>query len=126
MQEVVTAYKDPGTDGVKQVQSTGLHIAGDRFVVLKADERSIYGKKVSFFFFFLGFLLALFLVAFPLPFFYPIGKEEDEKAGTKVFSSHLVSFPFFLKKKRKNPKRRKKKINEAAGRANFSPLLAKI
>ncbi|KAI7256626.1 hypothetical protein KC345_g10954 [Hortaea werneckii] len=45
MQEVVTAYKDPGTDGVKQVQSTGLHIAGDRFVVLKADERSIYGKK---------------------------------------------------------------------------------
>ncbi|RMZ23588.1 hypothetical protein D0859_12372 [Hortaea werneckii] len=53
MQEVVTAYKDPGTDGVKQVQSTGLHIAGDRFVVLKADERSIYGKKVGFFFSFL-------------------------------------------------------------------------
>ena len=47
MQEVVAAFKDPGTDGVKQVQSTGLHIAGDKFVVLKADERSIYGKKVS-------------------------------------------------------------------------------
>ena len=45
MQEVVTAYKDPGKDGVKQVQSTGLHIAGERFVVLKADDRSIYGKK---------------------------------------------------------------------------------
>jgi profilin len=46
MQEVVAAYKDPGKDGVKQVQSTGLHIAGERFVVLKADERSVYGKKV--------------------------------------------------------------------------------
>jgi hypothetical protein len=44
---VVAAYKDPGTDGVKQVQSTGLHIAGERFIVIKADERSIYGKKVS-------------------------------------------------------------------------------
>jgi hypothetical protein len=47
MQEVVAAYKDPGTDGVKQVQSTGLHIAGERFIVIKADERSVYGKKVS-------------------------------------------------------------------------------
>ena len=46
MQEVVNAYKDKGTDGVKQVQSTGLHIAGERFVVLKADDRSVYGKKV--------------------------------------------------------------------------------
>ncbi|WPH02773.1 Hypothetical protein R9X50_00564100 [Acrodontium crateriforme] len=45
MQEVVAAYKDKGTDGVKQVQSTGLHIAGERFVVIKADDRSIYGKK---------------------------------------------------------------------------------
>ncbi|KXL43775.1 hypothetical protein M433DRAFT_5384 [Acidomyces richmondensis BFW] len=45
MQEVVAAYKDKGTDGVKQVQSTGLHVAGERFVVLKADDRSIYGKK---------------------------------------------------------------------------------
>lgn len=47
MQEIVTAYKDKGTDGVKSVQSTGLHVAGERFVVLKADERSIYGKKVG-------------------------------------------------------------------------------
>lgn len=43
----MTAYKDRGTDGVKQVQSSGLHVAGERFVVLKADDRSIYGKKVS-------------------------------------------------------------------------------
>lgn len=45
MQEVVAAYKDTGD--VKQVQSTGLHIAGERFIVIKADDRSIYGKKVS-------------------------------------------------------------------------------
>ncbi|GAB7364577.1 hypothetical protein MBLNU230_g5384t1 [Neophaeotheca triangularis] len=46
MQEVVTAYKDKGdAQGVKQVQSTGLHVGGERFVVLKADDRSIYGKK---------------------------------------------------------------------------------
>ena len=49
MQAVVAAYKDKGDqNGVKGVQSTGLHIGGERFVVLKADERSIYGKKVSF------------------------------------------------------------------------------
>jgi hypothetical protein len=46
MQEVVRAYKDPGKNGVKEVQSSGLHIGGERFVVIKADERSIYGKKV--------------------------------------------------------------------------------
>jgi len=51
MKEIVTAYKDKGdANGVKQVQSSGLHVAGERFVVLKADERSLYGKKVRFFF----------------------------------------------------------------------------
>ena len=67
MQEVVAAYRDPGKDGVKQVQSTGLHVAGERFVVLKADERSIYGKKVSSSFgssFFFFFLLLLFRFRF--------------------------------------------------------------
>lgn len=44
MKEVVTAYKDKSD--VKQVQSSGLHVAGERFVVIKADERSLYGKKV--------------------------------------------------------------------------------
>ena len=47
MAEVVAAYADPGKEGVKQVQSSGLHIAGERFVVIKADERSVYGKKVG-------------------------------------------------------------------------------
>ncbi|KAF2210177.1 hypothetical protein CERZMDRAFT_45646, partial [Cercospora zeae-maydis SCOH1-5] len=46
MQAVVAAYKDKGDEsGVKKVQSEGLHIAGDRYVVIKADDRSIYGKK---------------------------------------------------------------------------------
>lgn len=47
MQEVVAAYKDKGdANGVKKVQSTGLHVGGDRFIVIKADDRSVYGKKV--------------------------------------------------------------------------------
>ncbi|KAI9818690.1 MAG: profilin, required for normal timing of actin polymerization in response to thermal stress [Thelocarpon impressellum] len=46
IKEVVTAYSDKGDEnGVKAVQSNGLHIAGERFVVLKADERALYGKK---------------------------------------------------------------------------------
>ena len=48
MAAVVAAFKDPGdASGVKKVQSEGLHVAGERFVVLKADGRSLYGKKVS-------------------------------------------------------------------------------
>ncbi|KAI4857360.1 hypothetical protein E4T45_01157, partial [Aureobasidium sp. EXF-8846] len=43
MTEVVSAFKD--TSDVKKVQSTGLHIAGEKFIVLKADDRSLYGKK---------------------------------------------------------------------------------
>ena len=47
MKEIVNAYNDKGDDtGVKQIQSNGVHVGGERFVVLKADERSIYGKKV--------------------------------------------------------------------------------
>ncbi|KAF2153731.1 profilin [Myriangium duriaei CBS 260.36] len=46
MKEIVNAYKDKGdAAGVKQVQSSGLHVSGERFVVIKADERSLYGKK---------------------------------------------------------------------------------
>lgn len=47
MKEIVNAYNDKGdSTGVKQIQSNGVHVGGERFVVLKADERSIYGKKV--------------------------------------------------------------------------------
>ena len=44
LKEIVSAYKD--TSDVKRVQSTGLHVAGDKYVVIKADDRSLYGKKV--------------------------------------------------------------------------------
>lgn len=48
MTEIVNAYKDKGdANGIKQVQSSGLHVAGEKFIVLKADERSLYGKKVG-------------------------------------------------------------------------------
>lgn len=47
LKEVVAAFADKGdANGVKQVQSTGIHVGGERYVVLKADERSLYGKKV--------------------------------------------------------------------------------
>lgn len=39
---MIGAYADPS-----KVRAEGLHVAGQRFVVLKADERSVYGKSVS-------------------------------------------------------------------------------
>ena len=45
MQEIVNAYKDDSQP--KKVQSTGLHIAGQKYIVIKADETSLYGKKVG-------------------------------------------------------------------------------
>lgn len=44
MQQVVDSYRD--TRDVKAVQGSGFHIAGDKFITLKADDRSLYGKKV--------------------------------------------------------------------------------
>lgn len=41
---MVSSYSDK--KDVKSVQSEGLHIAGSRYVTIKADERSLYGKKV--------------------------------------------------------------------------------
>lgn len=47
MRAVVAAYKDKGDPaGVKKVQSSGINIANERYIVLRADERSIYGRKV--------------------------------------------------------------------------------
>jgi len=43
LQEIVGAYKD--TTVPKKVQATGLHIAGQKYIVIKADETSLYGKK---------------------------------------------------------------------------------
>lgn len=43
LREVVSAYND--TNDPKAVQATGLHLAGEKFFVIKADEKSLYGKK---------------------------------------------------------------------------------
>jgi profilin len=39
---LVKAYGDPSG-----IRATGLKIANDKFIVIRADDRSIYGKKVS-------------------------------------------------------------------------------
>jgi len=43
MQEVVGAFKDNSQP--KKVQMNGIHIAGQKYFVLKADDGSIYGKQ---------------------------------------------------------------------------------
>ena len=45
MTTIVDAYKD--TSEPKKVQSQGFHVAGVRYVVIKADDRSLYGMKVQ-------------------------------------------------------------------------------
>jgi len=39
---LVGSYKDP-----TNIRANGLHLAGTKYFVLKADDRSIYGKKGS-------------------------------------------------------------------------------
>lgn len=39
-QEIITAFSQPAT-----VQANGVHVSGDKYFCIKADERSIYGKK---------------------------------------------------------------------------------
>ncbi|KAI9719685.1 MAG: profilin, required for normal timing of actin polymerization in response to thermal stress [Chrysothrix sp. TS-e1954] len=46
LKSIVAAFNDKGDkNGVKKVQSEGIHVAGERYVVLKAEDRSLYGKK---------------------------------------------------------------------------------
>lgn len=44
IKEVVNSYADKGEP--KKVQSSGFHVAGHRYVTIKAEDRSLYGKKV--------------------------------------------------------------------------------
>jgi hypothetical protein len=44
MKAIVEAYKD--TTNPKNVWGTGLHVAKQKYVTLKADDRSLYGKQV--------------------------------------------------------------------------------
>ncbi|MCJ1262995.1 profilin, required for normal timing of actin polymerization in response to thermal stress [Lobaria immixta] len=43
IKEVVNSYADKGEP--KKVQSSGFHVAGHRYVTIKAEDRSLYGKK---------------------------------------------------------------------------------
>lgn len=45
MSEVVKSFQDKSDP--KAIQATGFHIAGKKYMTLKADERSLYGKQVS-------------------------------------------------------------------------------
>lgn len=43
IKEVVASYSD--TSDVKKIQSGGFRIAGEKYMTIKADEKSVYGKK---------------------------------------------------------------------------------
>ncbi|KEF59677.1 profilin [Exophiala aquamarina CBS 119918] len=43
LQEIVGAFKD--TQVPKKVQAAGVHVAGVKYFVIKAEDQSIYGKK---------------------------------------------------------------------------------
>lgn len=45
IKEIVNAYADKGNP--KKVQSEGFYVHGERYVTIKADERSLYGRKVG-------------------------------------------------------------------------------
>lgn len=42
LQEITAAYANPDT-----ARANGIHINGTKYLLLRADERSIYGKKVK-------------------------------------------------------------------------------
>lgn len=43
VQEILNGFKNPD-----DVRSSGVHVNGVKYLTLRADERSIYGKKVIF------------------------------------------------------------------------------
>ncbi|KAF6233702.1 hypothetical protein HO173_007914 [Letharia columbiana] len=43
IKEVIASYSD--TSDVKKIQSGGFRIAGEKYMTIKADEKSVYGKK---------------------------------------------------------------------------------
>jgi profilin len=48
LKAIVASFTDSGgADQVKKVQREGFYVGGERYVVIKADDRSLYGKKVG-------------------------------------------------------------------------------
>ncbi|CAF9919582.1 MAG: profilin, required for normal timing of actin polymerization in response to thermal stress [Alectoria fallacina] len=46
IKEVIDSYSD--TSDVKKIQSGGFRVAGEKYMTIKADEKSVYGKKVHY------------------------------------------------------------------------------
>jgi Profilin len=44
LKPIVASFKD--TSEPKSIQGSGFHIAGEKYVVIKAEDRSLYGMKV--------------------------------------------------------------------------------
>jgi len=42
VQEIIAAFSN-----ADQVRANGIHVNGTKYLLLRADERSIYGKKVN-------------------------------------------------------------------------------
>lgn len=47
MKEIVAGFKDASEP--KKIQSAGIHVTGVKYMVIKAEDRSIYGMKVRLF-----------------------------------------------------------------------------
>ena len=45
LKEIVGSYSDKKE--IKTVQSEGFYVGGTRYVTIKADDRSLYGKQVT-------------------------------------------------------------------------------
>ncbi len=44
IKNIIASYTD--TSDVKKIQSEGFRVAGEKYMTIKADEKSVYGKKV--------------------------------------------------------------------------------
>lgn len=44
IKNIITSYTD--TSDVKKIQSEGFRVAGEKYMTIRADEKSVYGKKV--------------------------------------------------------------------------------
>jgi len=44
LKPIVSSFADSSEP--KAIQSSGFHIAGDKYITLRSDDRSLYGKKV--------------------------------------------------------------------------------
>lgn len=46
IKNIIASYAD--TSDVKKIQSEGFRVAGEKYMTIRADEKSVYGKKVHY------------------------------------------------------------------------------